>query len=307
MRSLIALSTLALLYVPSSMAQDALPMLSPSEVERTGLAAPTVLSQGYVNGSSDTLVSKLLNETVFTSVADDAETIGTITDIVVSPGVGISAVILGVGGFLGVGAKDVAVDYNQLQWALRSDGSHRWVMPTTAEALTNAPAFIWADSEETTGQPALTPAEEEDQMLDGDPNATVVDPNLTTDQPERQTQAAPIDRSKFSSFDSTGMTAADILGIGVFGVDDQQIGSISDVLINKDGSVDAVIVDVGGFLGLGAKPVAVAYENLTFSADTSGNRYLFLNATPEQLEEQTAYDPTTYEAERSSQRLVFTP
>ncbi|MGV8853309.1 MAG: PRC-barrel domain-containing protein [Devosia sp.] len=307
MRRLLAVSALTLLLAPTSFAQDALPLLTATEVERSGLTAPTVLSQGYVNASSDTLVSKLLDETVFTSTADDAESIGTINDLVISPGVGISAVILGVGGFLGVGTKDVAVDFTQLEWALRDDGSRRWVMATTAEALTSAPAFIWADSEEMTGKPALTPAEEQEQMLDGDPNATAVDPSLTTDQPDRQDQPSPIDRSGLASFDKTGLTAAEMLGIGVYGVDDQQIGSISDVLFNQDGSVDAVIVDVGGFLGMGAKPVAVAYENLTFSADTSSNRYLFLNATREQLEAQPAYNPDTYQAERSTQRLIFTP
>ncbi|MNY75956.1 hypothetical protein D3C86_2153880 [compost metagenome] len=68
-----------------------------------------------------------------------------------------------------------------------------------------------------------------------------------------------------------------------------------------------MIVDVGGFLGLGAKPVAVGYDNLIFSTDTLGNRYLFLNASREQLENQPAYDPTTYNAEREAQRMVITP
>lgn len=72
-------------------------------------------------------------------------------------------------------------------------------------------------------------------------------------------------------------------------------------------SFDAVIVDVGGFLGLGAKPVAVGFDNLAFSADTFGNRYLFINASREELEAQTAYDPATYEAERETQRMVITP
>ncbi|MGB3337826.1 MAG: PRC-barrel domain-containing protein, partial [Devosia sp.] len=88
---------------------------------------------------------------------------------------------------------------------------------------------------------------------------------------------------------------------------DEQIGTIGDIVTNPDGSFDAVIVDVGGFLGLGAKPVAVGFDNLAFSADTFRNRYLFLNATREQLETQATYDPATYSAERESQRMVITP
>ena len=76
MRRLIAVSALALLLAPTVAAQESLPAPAATEVQRSGLNAPVVLSQGYVNTSSDTLVSQLLNATVFTSTADDAEAIG---------------------------------------------------------------------------------------------------------------------------------------------------------------------------------------------------------------------------------------
>ena len=307
MRRLITLSTLAFVLAPASFAQDAAPIAPSSELARTGIVAPTVLSRGYAATAQDTLITKLVGKTVFTSSVDDAEEIGTIVDLVVTPGVGISAVVIGVGGFLGLGTKDVAVDFTELRWAAASDGTQRWVLATTAEALKAAPAFIWADSEETTGEPALTPAEEEEQLVDGNPNATAIDPALTTDQPERQQEGTALDRSGFSAFDTTGLTTEEMLGISVYGIDDQQIGTIGEVLTNPDGSIDAIIVDVGGFLGLGAKPVAVAYDNLTFSTDTQDNRYLFINATRQQLESQPAYDAATYAEDSTSQRMIFTP
>ena len=307
MRRLIALSTLPLLLVPTAWAQDAAPAAPSSELARTGIVAPTVLSRGYVVTDADTLITKLVGKTVFTSSADDADQIGTIVDLVVTPGVGISAVVIGVGGFLGIGTKDVAVDFAQLQWSQASDGTHRWVLATTAEALQAAPAFIWADSEETTGEPALSPAEEEEQLVDGNPNVTAIDPAMTTDQPEREDPGVALDRTGLSDFDAAGLTSEQMVGIGVYGIDDQQIGTISTVLANADGSIDAIIVDVGGFLGLGAKPVAVAYDNLTFSTDTQDNHYLFINATREQLESQPAYDPDTYAQDSARQRMVFTP
>jgi hypothetical protein len=203
--------------------------------------------------------------------------------------------------------KDVAVDFAQLEWAMREDGSRRWVLVTTAEELAAAPAFIWSDSEEVTGEPALTPQEEENQLVEGDPNDTNIDPALTTDQPERQPITTPLDREGLTPFDEFGLSADDLRGIGVYGNDDSQIGAISDVLVNPDGSFDAVIVDVGGFLGLGARPVAVAADDLVFSADTFGNRYLFLNTTRQQLETAPAYDPATYADERGTQRIVIAP
>ncbi|HUH77960.1 MAG TPA: PRC-barrel domain-containing protein, partial [Devosia sp.] len=230
-----------------------------------------------------------------------------INNMVVTSGFGISAVVIEVGGFLGLGTKDVAVDFAQLEWAERSDGSRRWVLPTTAEALTEAPAFIWSDSVDTTGTPALTPDQQAKQLVNGDPDAAPTAPSLTTDQPERSPITTAIDRSGFADFDKTNLTPADLLGIGVYGIDDERIGTISDIVKLPDGAIDALIVDVGGFLGLGAKPVAVAYDTLNFSSDTNGTRYLFINTSREQLEAQPEYKPDTYQAERDLQRLVITP
>lgn len=302
---LLTASALAILLANPALAQT--PTANPTELEQSGLTPPTVLSEGYAHGGEDTLATKLLNEMVYSSIADDAEEIGTVKDMVVTSGVGISAVVLEVGGFLGVGSKDVAVDFGQLEWAAREDGSRRWVLDTTVDELRDAPAFIWAESEEATGDPALTRAEEESQLVDGDPNAAPVDPALTTDQPERQAISTPIDRTGFTDFDESALTADELRGIPVYGVDDEQIGTIGDIVTNAEGGIDAVVVDVGGFLGLGAKPVAVGFDNLAFSTDTGGNRYLFLNTAREQLEGQLAYDPATYGVDRDIQRMVIAP
>lgn len=307
MRQLLSVAVLALLLAAPALGQGTTTTPAPTELEQSGLTPPTLLSEGYAAGGEDTLVTQLLGQTVWASIEDDAQQIGTINDMVVTSGQGITAVVIGVGGVLGVGAKDVAVAFEQLQWAQREDGSRRWVLDTTSEALATAPAFIWGDSEEATGEPALTPAEEEEQLVDGDPNAAPVDSDLTTDQGERPAISTPVDRTGFSEFDETGLGAEDLRGIGVYGINDEQIGTIGDIVTNPDGSFDAVIVDVGGFLGLGAKPVAVGFDNLTFSADTFGNRYLFINASREDLEQQAAYDPATYADQRETQRMVISP
>ncbi len=42
------------------------------------------------------------------------------------------------------------------------------------------------------------------------------------------------------------------------GTDDAKIGDVSDILFDKDGKIEAYVVGVGGFLGIGAKDVALA-------------------------------------------------
>ena len=310
MRHILIAPALALLLTLPATAQDAAPApatTAPSELEQSGLTPPTVLSQGYAADDQDVLVTKLLGQKVYSSVADNAREIGTINNMVITSGMGISAVVIAVGGFLGVGEKDVAVDFAELTWAERDDGTRRWVLETTQEELAEAPAFIWTDSEEATGKPALTTQQEQNQLVDGNPNATPLDPSLTTDQPERPVITTTPDRSGMTNVNQADLSADELRGIPVYGLNDEQIGTISDVVLTPQGNSDALIVDVGGFLGLGAKPVAVAFENLTFSSDTNGQRYLFLNTSREQLETQPEYDPQTYETERNSQRMVVTP
>lgn len=59
-----------------------------------------------------------------------------------------------------------------------------------------------------------------------------------------------------------------------------------------------MILDVGGFLGIGEKPVAVSFDSLEIMADESDNLYAYSKFTKEQLEAAAAYDPDTYEANR---------
>src|SRR5215217_4911714 len=124
LRPLITASALALLLAAPVLAQESVPVApATTELEQSGLTPPTVLSKGYATGGTDVLVTKLLGETVYSSNADDAAEIGTINNLVITSGQGISAVVIGVGGFLGVGSKDVAVDFVQLEWAERPDTS----------------------------------------------------------------------------------------------------------------------------------------------------------------------------------------
>jgi len=66
-----------------------------------------------------------------------------------------------------------------------------------------------------------------------------------------------------------------------------------------------VIVDVGGFLGIGAKEVALGMDKLKFMTDKNGKKYLYTNFTKEQLQAQTAYDKGSYAEKRDQQRMML--
>jgi hypothetical protein len=121
---------------------------------------PWDMSRGYVAADTDNLGTRLIGQTVYSSTGDDAEEIGTINDIVFDADGQITAVVIGVGGFLGIGEKSVAVDFNSLEFTLAADNTERWVVPTTADALTAAPDFVWKEDEPAdANNDAMAPAD----------------------------------------------------------------------------------------------------------------------------------------------------
>ncbi|MGH6714693.1 MAG: PRC-barrel domain-containing protein [Bradyrhizobium sp.] len=59
--------------------------------------------------------------------------------------------------------------------------------------------------------------------------------------------------------------ASKIIGLSVYNSNNRDIGSISDVLMDKGGNAKAAVISVGGFLGVGARLVAVPFDKVKFS------------------------------------------
>lgn len=62
--------------------------------------------------------------------------------------------------------------------------------------------------------------------------------------------------------------APKLVGVDVYGADNKKIGTIKDLLMNHDGSVQAVVIGVGGFLGIGAKEVAVPFHSVKWQTES---------------------------------------
>jgi sporulation protein YlmC with PRC-barrel domain len=54
--------------------------------------------------------------------------------------------------------------------------------------------------------------------------------------------------------------ASKFIGVDIYGVDNQKIGDINEILIDGSGSAKAIVIGVGGFLGIGEKNVAVPFS-----------------------------------------------
>ena len=88
-------------------------------------------------------------------------------------------------------------------------------------------------------------------------------------------------------------------GTDVLGSDNQKIGDVSDILFDKSGKIEAFVVSVGGFLGVGSKEVALAPSSFDVVPGQNGSAdKLKLSATKDEL--QQAQNFARYEPPRPS-------
>lgn len=70
--------------------------------------------------------------------------------------------------------------------------------------------------------------------------------------------------STSSSFNGNWRTSK-VVGLNVYNEANESLGSINDLLTDKEGNIKAVVIGVGGFLGVGERLIAVPYDRIKFS------------------------------------------
>lgn len=251
------------------------------------------------------LASNLMGHSVYASAAEDAERIGEIDDAIVGEDGSIKAVIIGVGGFLGMGEKNVAVDFNRLSVEKTGDGDEfRLVSALTKEELEKAGAY---EAPERTGSAdEKMPVTKESTANNVPATSTVatVDKEATTTatEPKNTRESFMEGRTKLSS---EKLEAETLSGAWAYDSKYNHIGEVGEVLMTADGKIDAMVIDVGGFLGLGEKPVAMAFKEVELYRNESDEIAVIVPYTEEQLDTATAYDADTY-ADKS-EGMLLTP
>ena len=71
--------------------------------------------------------------------------------------------------------------------------------------------------------------------------------------------------------DRSEMRTSKLIGATVNGTDDSRIGDVNDVLLDRDGKVHAVVIGVGGLMGVGEKDVALPYSDLQITPTSAGD------------------------------------
>ena len=232
--------------------------------------------------------------------------IGEINDVLLSRDGKVTAVLIDVGGFLGLGEKTVAVSMDQIKFVSENDegeGEYFLVVNSSEETLKDAPEFQTAvmdgdimDNETAEGDMTGQMAETDNMAATGTNGA--VDNNMaapkSTDMTMNRDPNSPFNDFRvdgYAEVDYNQMTAEDLDGARVYGIGDEDVGEISELLLTEDGKIDKAIIDVGGFLGIGEKSVAVGFDKLSIQKENNGaNVRVYIDASEDSLKQLPEYD-----------------
>ncbi len=108
------------------------------------------------------------------------------------------------------------------------------------------------------------------------------------------------------------LRASKLVGVKVIGMDHVRVGEIEDVLLTEDGRVRAVVIGVGGFLGIGQKSVAVPFDKMAWNTGSAAAAeappsFTTLGRAPSDAAATTAGPQTMPGAQVTDQALAAVP
>jgi len=248
--------------------------------------------------------------------------IGEVNDVVMSPEGETLGVLVDVGGFLGMGARTVALDMSQLH-LLRDETNRRFVaVNSTREQLESAPEYERPNPEPVTAAapgaggagmmgatdptapgaggtgmtgataPAAPGAAGTGTMGASDPIAPGATGTGTMGAADTAADTRPaFEREGFMTANYDSLTADQLQGAAVYDAEDQNIGDVQDLVVSSDGKIERAIVDVGGFLGMGERRVALSFDEMQVMTNNDASEVrVYIDESRQELEQRPEYN-----------------
>ena len=153
-RTLTAAALATVLAAPAFAQSPTSSSPSPSPAATSSSSTPSA-SGSFIDKqqASDWRGSKVIGSTVY---GPDNASIGEVNDVLIGSDGKIRAAVIGVGGFLGVGQKNVAIPFEQLNIAAKPDSTsiQKITVAFTKDQLKSAPTFAYNEPATTTGSGA---------------------------------------------------------------------------------------------------------------------------------------------------------
>lgn len=240
-------------------------------------------------GDADTRSARWTDTDSVIAERDQWENIGQIDDVILTADGTVQGVLLDVGGFLGIGAHTVLVDMDDLYLVLKDGDKADNAEESDDIGDLSVIASLSRDQLEA------LPEWDEDNLRTGYPlrdSRSVAESDLQTgDAAVSDDDAAATDAVAIDSTTATTPTADELTGAEVKDPAGDKVGKVEDLVLEGD-QVSGVVIDVGGFLGIGAHRVMIPVESLAVVRDDDGEsvKHVETGLTKDELEAMPEYE-----------------
>lgn len=161
-------------------------------------------------------------------------------------------------------------------------------MKTKLLSAVAMPALLAVGAATAFAQTPPPPAAPEAAPAENMPS-TAPAPSTTAPVVEKSADAATTAGTFASSQAADEWRSSKLVGQTVYNEANEKVGDINDLILGPDGKIANAVIGVGGFLGLGEKLVAVAFDDLQLNRDADGTMRVTINSTKEALENAPDY------------------
>ena len=111
-----------------------------------------------------------------------------------------------------------------------------------------------------------------------------------TDENRTRLTRPEITREGYQTAAANELTADKLTGARVYGPNDEDVGEINRIILDNNGQVDRVVLDIGGFLGVGERQIAVTMDELNIVKNTKGDDFrVYIDANQANLKAQPEF------------------
>ena len=231
----------------------------------------TQVADTMTNANGEVDAGKLIGKEVYDAMGDK---VGEIDSVMVDPKGKVSSVVLDVSGWL-ESEKLVAVKWTDL----KTDPDGKIISPLTKDSAKAAAAYDYKDK--TLRGQVLTESGERYAA-----NAPADTSTATTDAATNMKTDNPLINADGS------LNASKLIGLDVKSPEDKKVGDIGEVVLDKDGKAEGVVVDVGGFLGIATHPVLLEWKDVQIT-NQDGKTAAVVSLTKDKLEQMPAYESSS--------------
>src|SRR5689334_1610294 len=183
------------------------------------------------------------------------ETSGEIKSVFIGKDGSVDSVMVGVGGFLGMGEREVRLNWSELNV---SQNGEKVTVNLTKDQLKAKPEYKYSDTAYR-GQ-----VFNDAGVWKNDGKRA----EMTTRSSTNPQTAANTPSRSGGDFNADGNVSGNaLIGANVKNQANETVGEIEEVFVGTDGAIKTVVVSVGGFLGVGTKNVAVKWSDIKVERD----------------------------------------